>query len=252
MHPILFQIGSITIYTYGFFVFIGTVSGYLLGLSQAKKENISQETFSDIFFWSILTGFISARLTYILVEFPNFLAHPWQILLSRSGFVFLGGMLGGLLTFWLLSIKYKINFKKLTDTMAASLALGHAFGRIGCFFYGCCWGKPTNSIIGVLFPHDSPAGQCGLKVIPTQLIEASFLFILAGTLWIKSKKKDFDGQIFILYLFSYGCFRFIIEFFRDDPRGSILGLSTSQIISILIVIIAVFMKINWSKKPVKG
>lgn len=252
MFPILFKIGPITIYTYGVFVFLGILSGYLFCLKEAKKENIESKVFADIIFWSILFGFIGARIFYILVEFEHFLKNPIAFIFSRAGFVFYGGVIFGLGTFYLLTKKHKLNFLRLADIVALSIPLGHSLGRLGCFFYGCCYGKPTTSWIGIRFPLDSPAGSSGVKVIPTQLISAFFLLLLFFTLLIIRKKQRFRGQILLSYFTFYGLFRFIIEFYRGDPRGYIGFLSTSQFISLIVVGISLFIWIKKIMKPKKG
>jgi phosphatidylglycerol:prolipoprotein diacylglycerol transferase len=119
-----------------------------------------------------------------------------------------------------------------------AIPLAHGFGRIGCFFYGCCYGLPTQSFLGIKFPLDSPAGSWGVKVIPTQIISAVFLFILFIFLFkIRSKAKG-PGKLTGYYLLIYGVFRFIIEFFRGDPRGFFFIFSTSQWLSLLLIFLA--------------
>ena len=238
MHPILFKIGPLTIYTYGFFVFLGVVAGYWIALREAKRYGIDNNVFSNIVFWTLVWAFIGAKLLYIVVEFKFFLSDPLSAV--RSGFVFYGGLISGLVALCFLSRRYKIKLALLADSITIALCLGHAFGRLGCFFFGCCYGRPTDSFIGVLFPPDSPAGYLGVKVIPTQLISSFFLFFLFFILLVLRKRKRFDGQIALIYLFVYSIFRFIIEFFRGDHRGMVLSLSTSQFISLILIIASIF------------
>lgn len=236
MFPILFKIGPVPIYTYGFFVFLGVLIGYLVAQRQARRQAIERNIFTHIVFWVIIFSFIGARLFYILVEFRSFLEDPLGILISRSGFVFYGGIVFGSFVLLILCRRHKINFFKFVDALILGLPLGHAIGRIGCFFYGCCYGRPTNSFIGVLFPPESPAGALGLKVIPTQIIESFFLFLIFFSLRLVSRRKKLEGQVFVLYLILYGVVRFVIEFYRGDPRGQILRLSTSQFFSLVAII----------------
>ncbi len=251
MHPILCKIGPLTIYTYGFFVFTGVLSGYLVCLKIARRENIDKTIFSDIIFWTLVFSFLGARIFYIFVDFNNFLADPIGVLVSRSGFVFYGGVIFGLLASYFLTRLHKINFLKFCDIIAVGIPLAHAFGRIGCFSYGCCYGRPTHSWIGVLFPPDSPAGALGVKVIPTQLIESMFLFALFFILWALNRHRKFRGEIISSYLIFYGIFRFIIEFFRADLRGSVFFLSLSQFIAIILVGTGVFLWIRQVKTIVR-
>lgn len=239
MYPILFKIGPITIYTYGFFVFLGAIAFYLTSKRKAAQAGIDKNLFTDIYFWMLVWGFIGARLLYILVEFKYFLSDPLAVGLARSGFVLYGGIIGGFLWLYFAARRNKINFGLLLDVIALGSPVGHALGRIGCFCFGCCYGRPTDSLIGVLFPPESPAGICGQKVIPTQLISAAFLFVLFFILMAINKTKRFSGQVALSYVIIYGIFRFIIEFFRADPRGAMLGLATSQWIAMIMVVASI-------------
>ena len=240
MFPVLFKLGPVTIYTYGVFVFLGVIASYLVCRNQADKEGVSRKIFSHIFFWALVWGFFGARVAYILVEWEWFLSNSFSVILSRSGFVFYGGIISGILTVLILAKKYKINILKSGDIAAIGIPLGHALGRIGCFCYGCCYGKPTDSNWGILFPRESPAGLLEAKVIPTQLISAFFLFLIFFLLLILKKYKRFDGQILLCYGICYGIFRFIIEFYRGDGRGEIFFLSTSQFVALIVIIISIF------------
>ena len=248
MFPELFKLGPITIYTYGVFVFLGVIASYLVCKKQAGKEGIPIKVFSHIFFWAMVWGFLGARVVYILVEWEWFLSNPFSVILSRSGFVFYGGIISGILTLLILAKKYKINLLRAADIGALGIPLGHALGRIGCFCYGCCYGKPTDSSLGILFPPESPAGLSGVAVIPTQLISALFLFLIFFLLLILKKYKRFDGQILLSYGICYGIFRFIIEFYRGDPRGEIFSLSTSQITALVVIIISIFFFFRWGRR----
>ena len=239
MHPVLFKVGPVTIYTYGFFVFLGVIAGYLVCSRQAKREGLSRDKFADIFFWTILFSFLGAKLLYIIIEFKYFLKDPLSVI--RSGFVFYGGLISGLIVLRVLSRRQHIKPFKLLDIFCLGIPLAHAFGRLGCFFYGCCWGRTTDSFIGVVFPLGSPAGADGLKVIPTQLISAAFLFLLFFLILAISRHKKFDGQLFLTYILVYIPFRFVIEFFRGDPRGTMFLLPTSQFLSIVLVNICLLL-----------
>jgi len=240
MHPILFKIGSLTIYTYGVFVFLGVIIGYSLSLKEAKSHHIDKDKFSNLVFWSILFSFIGARVFYIITNFKDFLQSPTEYIFSRSGFVFYGGLVFGLVSMFFYSRKYNIDFLKLLDISAFGITIGHSIGRLGCFSYGCCYGKPTNSFIGVVFPIESPVKPIGVRVIPTQLIEAFFLVVIFFILKYLKRKINFKGGLFFSYCFLYGILRFIIEFFRGDDRGYFLFFSTSQWFSIFFIFLSIF------------
>ena len=247
MYPVLFKIGPITIYTYGFLVFLGVLLGYLVCRHQARKEGFKDPLIADFFFWTVIFGFIGARIFYIIVEFQYFLYDPLAVLFGRSGFVFYGGVVFGFIALYILSKRNHLSFAKVMDIAALGIPLAHAFGRLGCFFYGCCYGLETHLHIGVLFPLNSPAGLLGAKVIPTQVISAGFLFLLFIVVMFARKYKKFDGHIFLIYLIPYSIFRFFIEFYRGDPRGQFLFFSTSQWVSIGLFVTAIGLFIRWRR-----
>jgi len=237
MHPILFSLGPITVYTYGFCIFLGVIASYFYGAWLGKtRYGIDKDDVADITFWGLVVGFLSARVLYIAVEFPSFLADPMPYLLSTSGFVFLGGLIGATLTALVMSKKRGIKPAVCFDLFSCIIPLGHAFGRIGCFFYGCCFGKvhAHGGFLCFVFPGSSPAGFVGqgLPILATQLVEAAALFTLTGILFSLRNRIRVPGMMTVAYLGSYGMLRFVIEFLRGDTeRGFIGALSTSQWIS---------------------
>jgi len=249
MYPVLFKIGNFAIYTYGALVFVGVLAAYLVSMREAKREGISVNVFSDSIFWLVIAGFIGARAVYIIVEFDAFLDAPLAIAFGRSGFVFYGGVILGGCSFAYFAQRNKLDFFKLADIVALSIPLGHAIGRLGCFFYGCCYGLASDSFFAMLFPPDSAAGLAGVKVIPTQLISFFFLLVIFVVLYHTKRKKHYPGQILLLYLLLYSVFRFAIEFFRGDPRGGILIFSTSQLIAVSMIIVASLL---WPRLKRKG
>jgi len=123
------------------------------------------------------------------------------------------------------------------DIVMPSISIAQGFGRIGCFMAGCCYGRETDCAIGVVFPADSMA-PAGVRVLPTQLFSAAGDFLIAGILVLYARRAKYKGNVAALYLALYGVGRFLIEFLRDDERGAVGFLSTSQFISIFFVIIA--------------
>src|SRR6185295_11765986 len=182
---------------------------------------------------------VGSKLLMVITEWNDY-GGDWRRILSfdflRSGGVFYGGFIAAVIASVILMRRWNLPWRKTADAFAPGIALGHAIGRLGCFSAGCCWGVPTTSWIGVRFtekaseltgvPIDSP-------LVPTQLIEAAAnLLIFAFLLWL-TKRRKFEGQIIYSYLMIYSVARFTIEFWRDDPRGTVFGLSTSQFISIV-------------------
>ncbi len=235
-----------TISMYNLMVGVGIILGIISFEHLCNKKGMQKAQVDDltvVICISIVFGFLSATLFDKFVHFysfKEFISH----LFIFTGFTFAGGLSGGILAF---IISYRIIMKNFSNLMlhmnyaAPSVAIAHSLGRIGCFLGGCCFGKPTNSIIGVHFPIGSLADQMYghyIRVIPTELIEALYLLLIFFVLYFLLQKNAFS-----YYLILYGLFRFIIEFFRGDNRGVFLQtiFTPSQCISILMILIGFWL-----------
>ena len=246
MYPELFRIGNFPITTYGIFLAAGMLLALFVASRLAARDGLPRERIYDLGLWVLVGGLIGSKLLMFFVE-PDVKVFTLDFL--RSGGVYYGGFLGGFLSLVVLIRFYKLPFWKVADALAPGVALGQAFGRQGCFAAGCCWGKPTDWAWGVHFtekgheytgvPMFGPSNE-DLYLHPTQLIESFTMLAVFGLLLYLHRKKKFDGMVLIAYGIIYSIFRFSIEFIRDDPRGdlwgmtTLTGLSTSQIISLLV------------------
>lgn len=222
--------------TFGILFLLGTGAAFLLGTQTAKIFSIA--TMDAMFFglFGIIGGIIGAKLLFVIVDLPNLIADPQTALirLLSGGAVFYGGLLGGILGGFFYTRIYALDTIKFFDIAVPCLALAQGFGRIGCFFNGCCYGIPYEGLGAVYYP-DGAYPPSGIGLFPAQLTEAAFLFLLAPILIFILSKRHFPGFTTGCYLLVYGIFRFINEFFRSDPRGAIGFLSTSQFISLLVI-----------------
>lgn len=219
--------------SYGLFITLGVIAAFLFTrFSYVKLSRpLAESRFTEIAFGiSALVGWGSSCLVQSLYSYIENPSNGFRI----TGFTFLGGLLGGAIAFVLcfLIVKKKLGeeFFFSLEVVPCSLALAHAFGRIGCFMAGCCYGKATDSWLGVVFP------ELGYKVYPTQLFESVFLFILFGILsaLLFTRHGKFN---FVVYSLSYGVFRFLIEFLRGDDRGSFIpGITPSQFWSLVLIV----------------
>ena len=250
MYNDMFKIGSVTIHGYGLMIGIGILCALLVAVKRTKKRNLDVDIVYNLGFWALVFGFIGAKLLYCIIEIHTFLNDPIQIL-SASGFVVYGGIIGGILAAVIYCKFKKVSFLQYFDLIAPSVALAQGFGRIGCFLAGCCYGRETDSFIGVVF-HNSTNAPNGVKLIPTQLFSSAGDFSLALILILYARKVRNKGRVGALYLILYSVGRFIIEFFRNDYRGSIGVISTSQFISLIILVIGIIMffinKLPWINK----
>ena len=230
-YPIFtFNIGStpISIHMYGVMIAIGILIALLPVLYGYSKKMGVDVKFTDFVYYnaiiSIALGFGSAALFQAVY---NYIEDPEAGFHIGDGITFLGGLIGGVATFMLIYAIFRKRFEgRLIDSISiipCSILIGHAFGRVGCFFAGCCYGAPTDSFLGVVFP-----GVSGGARHPTQLYEAAFLFLLFAICSFLLLKFKFRHNMSV-YLIAYGTFRFLIEFVRDDDRGELVsGISPSQ------------------------
>ena len=242
MHPFI-HIGNITLPMYGLCTMVGTVFALIVVFRLRKKGSpLSEDNLLDALIWAILLGFLCAKLLYFVVDPPQ-MPHSWAEVwdLISAGLVFYGGLLGGLLGLLFASRKTKRNILTFTDLMAPCFCLAHAGGRIGCLMAGCCYGMEYSGPCAVVLD--------GVSRLPTQPMEAGFLVILSGVLTAIFLKKPRRGAVTGWYMVLYAVWRFIIEFFRDDFRGSVGVLSTSQFISLFIFALGLFLLIR-SRKAV--
>ena len=235
----LFSIGPFTIHGYGLMIALGIVVCVIMGTYRAKKHGYKEDAVLDIAIFSVLAGFLGAKLLFVLVEFDLFLENPMQVL-GSEGFVVYGGIIAGVLAAVLYCRIKKLSFLEYFDLLAPSVSIAQGFGRIGCFLAGCCYGRETHAFWGVTFPEGSFA-PAGVPLIPTQLLSSAGDFAITGILLLYSKHSKQKGNTGALYLLLYGIGRFLVEFLRSDDRGTVGILSTSQFISIGIVLLAILM-----------
>jgi len=257
MHPVLFEAGSYTIYTYGFLIAVGAVSAFTYMAWQSKREfGMTFDQSNTLFILLLVAGIAGGKL-FMIFENPSlYLANPGK-LVSGSGFVFYGSLLFCIPVMIWYFRRNKIPTLAMLDVMAVVTCIVHGFGRIGCFMAGCCYGTPTHGPFGVVFTDLRCQAPLNTPIHPTQLYEAGFILLLLTGLLIMKSRKQFDGQVFIVYLIAYAFGRSIIELFRGDlARGFVVeGLvSTSQFISLLVIAAAaaVYVKLKRKGILVKG
>lgn len=235
MYNEILTIGPVTIHGYGLMIGLGVVAALLLGDYRAKKFGLNGDHIYGMTFSAVILGFLAARILFIITEWEGFLQNPMQYL-SGAGFVVYGGIIGGALTIYGFCKIKKIDMLSYLDLMIPSVALAQGFGRIGCFLAGCCYGKETDSWLGVVFT-DSDFAPNGVKVLPTQLFMAGGDILLVAVLLWYAAKRPLRGRTSALYLILYSIGRFAIEFLRNDDRGTVGMLSTSQFIAIFTFVV---------------
>ena len=250
MKPELFSIGPFTVYSYGLMIAIGVIMAVVVAEKRAPRYNLNGDHIFNIAIWGVVGGVVGAKVLYWIVELPSIIQDPSIILNIGEGFVIYGGILGGILGGFFYCRYKKISFLKYFDLAMPSVALAQGFGRIGCLMAGCCYGRETDSWFHIVFTQSHIAPN-GVPLIPTQIIssDADFLhfFVLV---WLAKRTKG-DGQVAGFYLIFYSIGRSLIELLRDDPRGAVGGLSTSQFISLFILLAGIIIVVACGKKKKK-
>ena len=256
MFPQLFQVGHLTVYSYGVLMGFGTLLAIVWPVRLAAKQGIPPEKVEGLGLVIVLSAVVGSKLLTAL-DYPGFYSGDWSLLwreiLTRGG-VFYGGLLLALATsalyFWL----NHLPGWKIADCVAPGLALAQGIARVGCFLAGCCWGIPTRQPFGVVFTseqaHSITGVPLGVKLHPTQLYEAALVLLAIPFLLRLLKHKSFDGEVVLAYILYYAVVRFFLEFLRGDPRGYYFNdlLSTSQLISLLIIPIAALLVVRLRKR----
>lgn len=251
---IMIQIINNKIPLYGICFFLGVVVATTLTFLLARKKGIDAFDFLAATAYILIGALIGAKLLFLMVSVKEIIRLKLTFLeMMKGGFVFYGGLIGGIAALWIYCKQYKLSFYKYADIIVLFLPLGHAFGRVGCLFAGCCYGMKYNGLCSVVYkdsynvntPLDTP-------LFPIQLMEAillSFLFIVLFFCFRKHK----EGLTYLVYLLSYSVIRFALEFFRGDiERGSLLFFSTSQWISLFIFLVSVFFWIRSRERDKRG
>jgi phosphatidylglycerol:prolipoprotein diacylglycerol transferase len=254
MYPRLLELGPITIYSYGLLLALAFLAGLRLASRRARQQGMSAERVLDLGIYIIISAVVGGKLLLLLTDFRLFVEHPSEIFsLARSGGVFYGGLiLAVAVSLWYIR-RHGLPLWRTCDLFAPGIALGHAVGRVGCLMAGCCYGRPTDVPWGIVFTDAFAASYVGtplhIHLHPVQLYEsAAELLILAILLAFEKRGRPFAGRTFWGYVLLYAISRFVIEFFRGDDRGMVLGVSTSQFISLILAPAAIAMLVWLSRR----
>ena len=243
----LFTIGPLTVYGYGFMIALGVIAAWIVTDYRAKR--LDRDHVFSLVIWCLLGGLFCAKILFWITEWRSIVQDPHYILDTISdGFVVYGGIIGGILAGCLYCYIKKTDFWKYFDLVMPSVALAQGFGRIGCLLAGCCYGRETNSIFSITFQNSDFAPN-HVALIPTQIYSSILDFLHFGILLYIAQHKKKDGQVAACYLIFYSIGRFVLEFFRGDLiRGSVGMLSTSQFISLFILVAGIVILAVRSKK----
>lgn len=248
MHPILFSLGPITIYSYGVLL----AAAYLLGLGMAVRRaravGLDGNRVLDLGIWVIIAALVGAKALLFVVDFDHFTS-SWEefTTLLRSGGVFYGGLIAAVVVCIYQLRKHRLPLWQSGDLFAPGIALGYMVGRLGCLLAGCCYGRPTEVAWAITFTDPAANLNVGtplnVPLHPTQAYESiAGLLIFVALLAFERRGRSFPGRTFWMFVLLYSVSRFIIEFYRGDDRGFVFDMvSTSQAISLVLAPLSLFM-----------
>lgn len=239
VHPIAFELGPIRIHWYGIMVAVGVLAGLWTSLARARRTGLPTQPLVDMAPWVVIGGLIGARALFVVMFWREFFAEApvWEVfMIYHGGLVFYGGVLGGVLAGLIYAHVKRLPVWRTADVIAPGVLLGYAFGRIGCFLNGCCYGRACELPWAVRFPAEHETG--GLPVHPTQLYEA--VWALVGFLVLDQfyGRRRVDGWVTGLTLVIYAVCRSVVELFRGDYPAAkyVCGLTPGQLGSIPVLV----------------
>jgi phosphatidylglycerol:prolipoprotein diacylglycerol transferase len=228
MHPILFEIGPVSIRSYGVLVALAFFTGFALLYKEARRRDFYADKILDIELVILISGVIGARMLHVLVNLDFYREDLLRILfIWNGGLAFQGGLVLAILASLVFILKNRLPLWKTADFIIPYIALGQSIGRLGCFFNGCCFGRGTHA---------------------TQLYAAIALLIIFIILRSVHERPPFSGFAFGLYLFLFSFQRFFIDFLRADLPRHMFDLTVPQMISAVIFVIALFLFLLLPKK----
>ena len=243
MKPYIVLLGK-EIPLYGLFFYLGIAAAVGVACFLRKRKSIGAFDLAGSAVYAMVGAVLGAKLLYLAVSLEEILSGDIPLLyLIKSGFVFYGGLLGGIAGLCIYTRQFGLPRADYFSLYATVLPLGHALGRVGCFFAGCCHGIAYRGPLHCTYSLSAGSAPPNTPLLPIQLIEAVILLGIFALLILLYNRNS--PHVVAVYLLAYGTARFILEFFRGDAqRGKFLFLSTSQWIGILLSAVAIRLLYN--------
>ncbi|MEC9377123.1 MAG: prolipoprotein diacylglyceryl transferase [Candidatus Neomarinimicrobiota bacterium] len=238
MYPILFEIGPLKIYSYGFMLVIAFYTCFYLLNHDMKRLGYDNKFAPDIVFWAAVGGILGSKLYYLLENLDQVIQDPFGMIFSGSGLVFLGGLMGGTFCVTMVLRKNNLPWLVFADIVAPLLILGYGIGRIGCFLVGDDYGISSDLPWAMTFPNGLPPTLSAVH--PTQMYETILALGIFSFLWSRRKNVQVTGNLFFTYLILAGVERFMIEFIRINEKYFFGEFSGAQIISVIMIFIGTY------------
>lgn len=241
MYPVLVQLGTFELRSYGVIVVLSFFLGLWLSTKEARRKGLDPALIWDFAFYALLGGIIGARIYFVLISDPAyFLQKPWEIVaVWHGGIGIIGALLGGFLTALWYCRRKKLSFWRFADTLAPGVALGQVAGMFACLLNGDSYGKPTDLAWAITYTDSRAMAPLNVPLHPVEIYEMATYFLVFLLVWQTRKKYKTDGFVFLTYLAGYGAARFAVEFFRGNPAVLAWGIPAAQVFGVVLILIAV-------------
>ena len=241
MYPVLIQLGTFELRSYGIIVALSFFLGLWLSTREAKRRGLDPGLIQDFALYALVGGIIGARLYYVLFSNPAyFLQKPWEIVaIWHGGIGIIGALLGGLVTALWYCRRKKLSFWRFADTLAPGVALGQAAGTLACLLNGDSYGRPTDLAWAITYTDPRAMAPLNVPLHPVEIYEMAIYFLVFLLVWQMGKKYKTDGFAFLTYLAGYGAARFSVEFFRGNAAIFAWGIPAAQVFGVVLILAAI-------------
>lgn len=248
-HPLSYDVGPLQLTGFGLAMLLCFVVAQIVAQRELARRGHDPEPIGDLVFAAVIGGLLGGKIYYAI------LMHDASALLSRAGFVFWGGLMGGMLATYIVMKRKKLTFPHISDVSAPALAAAYSVGRTGCWAVGDDYGRPWNGAWAVKFPEGAPPSTVinmqklfhipapsgtmptdVLSVYPTQLYEVVLGFVMFLVLWRYRDHRHAEGWLFGLYCVLAGVERFLIEFLRAKDDRFFGAFTTAQIFAVVFTV----------------
>ena len=241
MYPVLFQLGTFELRSYGIIVVLSFFLGLWLSAKEAKRKGLDPALIQDFAFYALLGGIVGARLYFVVFSNPAyFLQKPWEIVaIWHGGIGIIGGLLGGFLAALWYCRKKQLPLWRFADTLAPGVALGQAAGVIACLLNGDSYGRRADLAWAITYTNPRAMAPLNVPLHPVELYEIAAYFLVFLLVWQTRKKFSTDGFAFLTYLVGYGAARFAVEFFRGNPAILAWGIPAAQVFGVALILASI-------------
>lgn len=241
MYPVLVQLGTFELRSYGVIVALSFILGLWLSTKEAKRKGLDPGLIQDFAFYALLGGIIGARIYFVLFSDPiYFLKRPWEILaVWHGGIGIIGALLGGLLTALWYCRRKNLSFWRFADTLAPGVALGQAAGVFACLLNGDSYGKPTDLAWAITYTDPRAMAPLNIALHPVEIYEMMMYLLVFLLVWLTRTKYKTEGFAFLTYLGGYGVARFSVEFFRGNPAIIAWDIPAAQVFGVALILVSI-------------